>query len=627
MKHRAPLWAALLLAVLLCACSSAAVSTTGESTPPLETFGPPPSRDPEEPEPTPTPVLTLEDVRTVTLSDLTGDEEWADCASYAVYQGLMETEDGVFDPDRLVTCGEVAEALDRFRVLFREEETPEEAIPVSVVISQAGEDSLVTRSELAECLAADGARKDGYVLVKLADDGSQVVVDYPVNLEEYVDVAAVAEEAAPALSWTLDNGVYTSIVSDAIYPGLPVTRAQLAQVLVSYSALTEEPLAVELAGQLQPKQVDSACAAHHEELQAVVDSVAARYGVTGLQVAVVEDGVVTDSFAYGWATKNTDRMTADHKLRVASISKVAVGIAAMRLRQQGLLDLDEPIGTYWGFSIGNPYFPNDPVTIRTILSHTSSIIVYGDDVSRSGSAIQSKLRTGCFSRTQPGNVGSWNYNNYAFGVLGVMLERISGQYMDDILEEVWAPMGIDAAFVPSYIDHPELLTTLYYSGGAVSRSIATQRSYARASEPGGSGSAFAGGLTISANDLAKVAALLANDGYYQGIPLLSRESVELMETRFEKILPDGTYQALPLRSQDNLYGRDRIYYHTGSAYGVFNCFSYDPETRDGVVVLTVGGSGAKDERNIYASCSAIAQAVYDTIAQERVESSSGAANQ
>lgn len=281
-------------------------------------------------------------------------------------------------------------------------------------------------------------------------------------------------------------------------------------------------------------------------------------------------------------------MTADHKLRVASISKVAVGMGAMLLRQHGALDLDESLGTYWGFTIRNPYFPDDPVTVRTLLSHTSSIIVYGDDVSYSGEAIESRLRTGCFSRTQPGNVGSWNYNNYAFGVLGVTLEKLSGQYMDDLLGELWTPMGIDAAFDSGCLEHPELLTTLYYPGGGVSRSISTQLAYLHADAPGDAGGAFAGGLTISANDLAKVATLLANDGYYQGVPLLTRESVALMEECLDQPLPDGACQALPLRAQDGLYGRERIYYHTGSAYGVYSCFSYDPDTRDGVVVLTVG---------------------------------------
>ena len=43
--------------------------------------------------------------------------------------------------------------------------------------------------------------------------------------------------------------------------------------------------------------------------------------------------------------------------------------------------------------------------------------------------------------------------------------------------------------------------------------------------------------------------------------------------------------------------------------------SYDPETGDGVVVLTSGASGAKDSRGIYAVCGEISQYIYDAIAQ------------
>ena len=86
-----------------------------------------------------------------------------------------------------------------------------------------------------------------------------------------------------------------------------------------------------------------------------------------------------------------------------------------------------------------------------------------------------------------------------------------------------------------------------------------------------------------------------------------------METRNETMLGDGTYQALPLRSQDGIYGRDTLYYHTGSAYGVYNLFSYDPVAKDGVVVLTVGASGAKDNRGIYAVCGEISQYIYEIV--------------
>ena len=110
---------------------------------------------------------------------------------------------------------------------------------------------------------------------------------------------------------------------------------------------------------------------------------------------------------------------------------------------------------------------------------------------------------------------------------------------------------------------------------------------------------------VSSTDLCKIAAMLANDGNYEGLQLLQPESVTLMETINQSQLGDGSYQALPLRYQKNLYGRNGLYYHTGSAYGVYNWMSYDPETKDGVVVLTVGASGAKDNRGIYAICGEI----------------------
>jgi hypothetical protein len=62
-----------------------------------------------------------------------------------------------------------------------------------------------------------------------------------------------------------------------------------------------------------------------------------------------------------------------------------------------------------------------------------------------------------------------------------------------------------------------------------------------------------------------------------------------------------------------LYGRERLYYHTGSAYGVYNLLSYDPDTGDGVVVLTMGADGKKDTYGVYAVCGEISRAVYEAV--------------
>jgi len=331
-------------------------------------------------------------------------------------------------------------------------------------------------------------------------------------------------------------------------------------------------------------------------------------------VAVIENGTVTDTYAYGWATKNTDPMTADHKIRIASISKVAVGITAQLLREEGAVDLDGDISQYWGVTVQNPKYKQIPITISGMLSHTSSIVNAGDSTPRTYSSVKSKLQGSGFSGAVPGDIGYWAYNNYAFGVLGMTLELAANRVVDDILgERLYTPMDIDAAFGSGDLKNTDLLATIYRANGEVGRAVSKSKTLHSPTTPGASGSYFAGGLTASAYDVAKLIALLANDGMYEGVQLMDYESTVIMETYNEKPVPGGSYQAFPMRYWPELYGREGIYFHTGSAYGVFNAVTYDPVTRDGVVVLTSGASGAKDDYGIYKVCAQINSYIYDII--------------
>ncbi len=567
------------------------------------------------------PALTLEEIRSLRFDDVPAEDSRVDYISYAACRGWLQgVEKERFDPDGLVTRAGLVTALHRMSggessdvILIGFSDTDPDAWYTQAVSWAAetgvasGEadgtfdpDARVTREQLAVFLYRFASPEEG------AEGG----------LEGYRDGDAVQAYAREAMAWVLEKRLFAGMVGDAIHPRLPVSRGQLAQVLTALAAYMEaEPAAMELTAGLQTAVVESASRARHEEIQEKVDAVAAKYGAAGLQVAVIEDGQVTDAYACGWATKGSDRMTPDHKTRIASITKVGVALAAMALYEDGVIDLDESIGTYWGVSARNPYYPNDPVSVRALLTHTSSIPSLGDDASRSRSAVQSRLQSGGFSRVRPGDTSSWNYNNYAYGVLGQTLEIASGRFLDDVMEErFWDIMEIDGAFESGNVKNKDLLCTVYQYGG-VGRSLSAMQSNTRRyNPPGATGAYFSGGMTMSAADLGKMTALLANDGCYEGLQLLKASTVELMETRCEPQLSDGTWQALALRSQDDLYGRDRLYYHTGSAYGVFNCMSYDPDARDGVVVLTSGASGVKDERGIYAVCGEISRYIYDVIA-------------
>ena len=348
-----------------------------------------------------------------------------------------------------------------------------------------------------------------------------------------------------------------------------------------------------------------------EQLQQAVDQARADYGATAIQAAVIRDGQVAAQAASGWAVEDQITLTTRHKMRCASLTKVMVGISAGVLIDDGTLDPYADLSGYWGVTARNPSYPDTPITVDMLLTHTSTLSDASGSLSAlKGSAARQRLAGSGYTGGKPGELSSWSYNNYGFSVLGMTLERAADQVLDDVLgEAVLTPMGIDAAFEAGSVDDTGLLCALYYPGNSLSRTVSTQKSYVCIQQPGYRGNFFAGGFTCSAGELAQLVAMLAEDGTYQGQQYLSAETVAYLEQPLGQT-PDGFYQCRPLRYRENMYGRDRMYYHTGSAYGFYGLLSYDPDTRDGVVVFTTGASGVTDSYGVYAVCGQVAQAVY-----------------
>ena len=351
----------------------------------------------------------------------------------------------------------------------------------------------------------------------------------------------------------------------------------------------------------------------HDAIYAEIERISQQYGAMGVQVAIVENGEVVGSYAYGWATNKKVPMTTDHKIRVASITKVAIGIAAIMLHEDGTVDLQASIGDIWGVPAQNPQFPDHVINIWNILSHTSSIASYEDDVPTTYWKVRSKLAGYGYWSVEPGVMTSRCYNNYAFRVLGSTLELAAGKTMNDIMDEkLFDSMEIDAAFAPGDLDDTSLVATLY-EGTLVTRTVAKQLRYHGPENPGDNGSYYAGGLTISAEDMAKLAAMLGNDGVYNGQRYMSNESVELIEQLMDTPMKNGAYQGHPLLHVPEMYGREKLYFHTGHACGVFTSFSYDAATGDGVVVLTTGARGYMNDLVICLICDDINAYMYDVL--------------
>jgi len=72
--------------------------------------------------------------------------------------------------------------------------------------------------------------------------------------------------------------------------------------------------------------------------------------------------------------------TAQHKKyshttiqNIASISKTFVGIALLKAKELGKLNLEDPIEKYLPFKVINPHFPEEKITIKQLATHTSSV--------------------------------------------------------------------------------------------------------------------------------------------------------------------------------------------------------------------------------------------------------------
>ena len=352
----------------------------------------------------------------------------------------------------------------------------------------------------------------------------------------------------------------------------------------------------------------------HEAIYAEIERISQKYGAMGVQVAIVENGEVVGSYAYGWATAKKVPMTTQHKIRIASLTKVVVGVGAYLLYEDGTVDLYASIGDIWGVNAQNPQYPDHVINIWNILSHTSSIASYEDDVPTTYWRVHSKLSGYGYWAVEPGVMKSRCYNNYAFRVLGSTLELAANKTLNEIMDEqLFNEMGIDAAFAPGDLKDTSLVATLY-EGTLVTRSVAKQLSYHGPETPGENGSYYAGGLTMSAEDLAKIAAMLGNDGVYNGQRYLSEESVELVEQLMDTPLKNGAYQGHPLMHVPDMYGREKIYFHTGRGCGAFTSFSYDAATGDGVVILTTGARGYMNDLEICLICEELNAYLYEVMA-------------
>jgi len=98
-------------------------------------------------------------------------------------------------------------------------------------------------------------------------------------------------------------------------------------------------------------------------------------GAAGVSMALIDGSGMTWSEARGYADIAAQvPMSIDTVLNIASISKTVTATSLMLLVEQGKLDLDRDINSYLTFTVVNEQYPDEIMTTRQLLTHTSATI-------------------------------------------------------------------------------------------------------------------------------------------------------------------------------------------------------------------------------------------------------------
>lgn len=330
-----------------------------------------------------------------------------------------------------------------------------------------------------------------------------------------------------------------------------------------------------------------------QKLQTVIDS----FNIVGFGVSVftADSTLYTNGFGYS-NVKDKAAYTTKTLQNIASISKTTIGISLLKAQEMGWLDLDDPINKHLPFEIGNPYHKKDPITIRHLANHTSSIKdldkIYevhgyhfgGDSPIALKDFIQNYLRVGGkwysnanFLRQKPGKV--YEYSNIAAGLAGLIIEHKSGMsYAAFTKKHILDPIGMKQSnwFIKDI--NTSLHSKLYESNGE--KEIEW---YGLATYPDG-------GLRTCVEELTIYLQTIMNKGIYKNGKLLEEASVEEMLRPFPKDkLPkkkkNGNQGIFWEFEEYSTYKETHLIGHTGGDPGVSTFMMYDPKAMIGYIAF------------------------------------------
>jgi CubicO group peptidase (beta-lactamase class C family) len=292
-------------------------------------------------------------------------------------------------------------------------------------------------------------------------------------------------------------------------------------------------------------------------------------------VLVGIDGKIVFEKAYGPADQEWDvPNTPKAKFRIASLTKQFTAACVLILQERGLLHVQEPISKY----LGDVPPAWKRVTIHQLLTHTAGL----PNPDYSGKQYANIQRTGAVPKDLVALVGNqpldfmpgtkWNYSNTGYILLGILVEKLSGQsYAEFLRSNIFQPLGMN----DSGYDRETDILNGRASGYQIKDGHLANADFIDMSTP-----FSAGGIYSTVEDMFRWNEALAHPG-----KLLSADSLNQMFTEYPEAVHQGQHYGYGVVISRQKFGK-LLYYHGGGVEGFSSSIQRYPEEGLCIVVLS-----------------------------------------
>jgi CubicO group peptidase (beta-lactamase class C family) len=265
--------------------------------------------------------------------------------------------------------------------------------------------------------------------------------------------------------------------------------------------------------------------------------------------------------------------------RIGSITKTLVAVLVLQLRDEGRLDLNDPLSAHLpGVRYGDR-------TLRDLLAHSSGMHSEpaGSWWERSPGVTFDEVVAALDDSAPAFAPGvTFHYSNVAFALLGELVARVRGaSWWEQVTSRILAPLGMTRT---SYLPEPPHATgwSVHHYANTLTREPAFDAG----------GMAPAGQVWSTVEDLARYAAFLGA-GHDD---VLCRATLEEMVTPQSASRAGGMASAHGLGFQIVRGGSGLVFGHTGSMPGFLAGLFVDPVRRTGAVAVANATTGMRSDR-------------------------------